>query len=285
MGTQPSTGRVVPVVQVYKYSKYLGDMRLNFDIAGELLTPVAGVGVSRADVLLIDDAFPQDPWVEAQLEEYRGLLSDYYPPVGWSEVLLETRRDNTESNLGNVITDSMAEFNIWGDINIAFINDGGIRSTVVPGEITGEDLIAVLPFGNTIDRVTMYGRSIRGLLEEYAGLLCANGSCEPPTFLQLSGLMVEYDIWADTTLPRVTSLLSKCPSDPFLWCELEPETLYPVALPSFLAKGGSRTLNFPAWIESREEGENDFQALVDFVEAHSPITTEQEGRITIRYHP
>ena len=32
------------------------------------------------------------------------------------------------------------------------------RATVVPGEITGEDLIAVLPFGNTIDRVTMYGR-------------------------------------------------------------------------------------------------------------------------------
>jgi len=283
--TQPSTGRVVPVVQVYKYSKYLGDLRLNFDSAGELLTPVAGVGVSRADVLLIDDAFPQDPWIEAQLEEYRELLSDYYPPVGWSEVLLETRRDNTESNLGNVITDSMAEFNIWGDINIAFINDGGIRATVVPGEITGEDLIAVLPFGNTIDRVTMYGRSIRGILEEYAGQLCANASCGPPTFLQFSGLKVEYDIWADTTLPRVTSLLSRCPSDPSLWCELEPDTLYPVALPSFLANGGSRTMNFPDWIEGREEGGNDFQALVDFVVAHSPITTGQEGRITIRYHP
>ena len=89
---------------MYKYSKYLGDLRLNFDSAGELLTPVAGGGVSPADVLLIDDAFPQDPWIEAQLEEYRELLSDYYPPVGWSEVLLETRRDNTESNLGNVIT-------------------------------------------------------------------------------------------------------------------------------------------------------------------------------------
>ena len=34
------------------------------------------------------------------------------------------------------------------------------RATVVPGEITGEDLIAVLPFGNTIDRVTMYGYDI-----------------------------------------------------------------------------------------------------------------------------
>ena len=34
----------------------------------------------------------------------RGELADYYTPVGWSEVLLETKRDNTESNLGNLIT-------------------------------------------------------------------------------------------------------------------------------------------------------------------------------------
>ena len=72
----------------------------------------------------------------------RGELADYYTPVGWSEVLLETKRDNTESNLGNLITgfyrlgrcylsflctDSMVQFNKWDDINIAFINDGGIR--------------------------------------------------------------------------------------------------------------------------------------------------------------
>ena len=56
---------------MYKYSKYLGDLRVNFDNPGELLTPVDGVGVSRADVLLLDDTFPQDPFIEAQLEEYR----------------------------------------------------------------------------------------------------------------------------------------------------------------------------------------------------------------------
>ena len=143
----------------------------------------------------------------------------------------------------------------------------------------------MLPFGNTIDRVTMFGGNIKGLLEEYAANLCANATCEPPTFLQMSGLRVEYDIWEDPTLPRVTSLRSRCSSSPDQWCDLEPEALYPVAVNSFLAKGGSRTMNFPAWIEDREEGGNDFEALVNFVNKTSPITTEQEGRITIRYHP
>ena len=272
-------------MQAYKYSKYLGDLRLNFDSSGELLLPVAGAGVSRAEVVMLDSTFPPDSWVEARLEEYRDLLADFYPAVGSSDVLLETRRDNTESNLGNVITDSMVEFNNWTDINIAFLNDGGIRAVVVPGEITGEDLIAVVPFGNTIDRVTMYGSSIRGLLEEYAGQLCANSSCSPPTFLQMSGLKVEYDIWEDTSRDRVTSLTTTCQEDPSLWCPLEPARLYPVALPSFLAGGGSRTLNFPPWLEDRQEGGGDYPALRSYVEKHSPIGAGQEGRITIRYHP
>ena len=55
---------------MYKYSKYLIDLRVNFDNTGELLTPVDGVGVSRVDVLLLDDTFPQDQWIEAQLEDY-----------------------------------------------------------------------------------------------------------------------------------------------------------------------------------------------------------------------
>ena len=55
----------------------------------------------------------------------RGELADYYTPVGWSEVLLETKRDNTESNLGNLMTDIM-----MGALNAdcALINAGTLRS-------------------------------------------------------------------------------------------------------------------------------------------------------------
>merc|ERR1712002_218557 len=97
---QNTTGRVVPVVQAYKYSKYLGDLTLNFDSKGELLLPVNGTGVSRANVVLLDSTFPQDQWIEEQLDEYRNQLSDFYTRIGWTDVLLETKKDDTESNLG-----------------------------------------------------------------------------------------------------------------------------------------------------------------------------------------
>jgi len=42
--TQPGTGRVVPVVQAYCYTKYMGHLEANFDDGGELLLPVQGAG-------------------------------------------------------------------------------------------------------------------------------------------------------------------------------------------------------------------------------------------------
>ena len=276
---QPS-GKVVPVVQVYKYSKYLGYLSLNFNEEGELLLPVDGYGVSTADVVLIDKKFPRNDWIESELQIYREFLTEYYTKIGETSVLLE-KILSQESNLGNVLTDSMAKYSKWNDTDIAFINDGGIRGTIEIGGITGEDIIGVLPFGNTIDRVTMFGRSIKGLFEEYAKGLCADQSCVPPTFLQMSGLQVVYDIYPDITQDRVTSIKERCGDS---WCDLDMEKLYPVALVSFLANGGSYLYNFPDWIESLETGDLDYDAFKQYVAENSPINMGPEGRITVNYH-
>ena len=45
----------------------------------------------------------------------------------------------------------------WEDAQIAFINDGGLRSGLERGEITGEDVLSVLPFNNTVDKIRIRG--------------------------------------------------------------------------------------------------------------------------------
>lgn len=40
-----------------------------------------------------------------------------------------------------------------GEVSIGFLNNGGIRSNLIKGEITGEDILNVLPFNNTVDKV------------------------------------------------------------------------------------------------------------------------------------
>ncbi len=44
--SNPDTGRTVPVVQAFYYTKYLGHLRLDFDDDGELKRPVERMGVT-----------------------------------------------------------------------------------------------------------------------------------------------------------------------------------------------------------------------------------------------
>ena len=62
-----------------------------------------------------------------------------------------TGDDGYEGNLGNLVTDALRTC-AWEDTTIAFQNNGGIRSTLDIGEITGEDVFSVFPFNNTVDR-------------------------------------------------------------------------------------------------------------------------------------
>jgi len=146
-------GRVVPVVQAYCFSKYIGHLELQFTSNGELVTPV-----KFAEPALLDSSIPQLPWVERLLEPYRTLLAPYTKNVGFSKTKL-TKCDACESNLGNLVTDSMSA--AWPNTRIAFINDGGLRTPLEAGEITGEDVFGVLPFNNTVDQIMLSGKAIR----------------------------------------------------------------------------------------------------------------------------
>ncbi len=61
-----------------------------------------------------------------QLDSY-----GYYDVLGETEVFL-VDPEGEESNLGDILTDSMAM--AWEDTTIAFINDGGIRSSIREGK-------------------------------------------------------------------------------------------------------------------------------------------------------
>ena len=100
------SGRVVPVVQAYCYTKYLGHMELQFDEEGELLKPVEYLGVWFAEPILLDSSIAKDEWIESKFEKYLSVLKPYKEVVGSTLVPLE-RNDNNESLLGNVVTDSM----------------------------------------------------------------------------------------------------------------------------------------------------------------------------------
>lgn len=145
--------------------------------------------------------------------------------VSNSPVELNGDRENVrvrETNLGNVVADSLYQYGQTGfshPTDIAVTNGGGLRETIAKGKpITKGNVIAVLPFGNTISQIQVTGQQVLDMFEKSLGsilqvdkdgkkLLDENGQplLEPSGgFLQVSGVKVYYD----TNLPSGKRVLA-----------------------------------------------------------------------------
>ncbi len=85
---------------------------------------------------------------------------------------------NGENQLGNIMADALRHA---GQADVAFIGNGGIRSTLPAGLVTYGMLYAVMPFGNQLVRLTIPGRDLRRVLEQGLGRI------------HVSGMQITYD--------------------------------------------------------------------------------------------
>ena len=93
--------KVIPVVQAFCYTKYMGHMKLSFDQEGELLTPVDGAGVSFAKPLLLDDKIAQDPNILEAMVKWQNNLTEFREVVGENTFYMgKNEIDSRESNIG-----------------------------------------------------------------------------------------------------------------------------------------------------------------------------------------
>ena len=177
--------------------------------------------------------------------------------VSNSPVELNGDRENVrvrETNLGNVVADSLYQYGQTGfshPTDIAVTNGGGLRETIAKGKpITKGNVIAVLPFGNTISQIQVTGQQVLDMFEKSLGsilqvdkdgkkVLDENGQplLEPSGgFLQVSGVKVYYDtnlpsgkrVWAIQVKNRTTGRYDL----------LDLAKTYYLATNDFLAAGG-----------------------------------------------
>ena len=200
--------------------------------------------------------------------------------VANSPVELNGNRENVrvrETNLGNVVADALYEYGQTGfshKTDLAVTNGGGLRETIAKGKpITKGDIIAVLPFGNTITQIKvtgqniadMFAKSLGSILQEKDGkpVLDENGQplLEPSGgFLQVSGAKVYYD----TTLPgdkRILGIEIKNP-ETGKYEKLNLKKIYYLTTNDFLAAGGD---GYSMLGGAREEGPSMDVAFADYL--------------------
>jgi 2',3'-cyclic-nucleotide 2'-phosphodiesterase (5'-nucleotidase family) len=158
---------------------------------GKTISPEAAESL-RGDTkwILCNTSF----WVAGRIAYWAEVVAPIVEePVGATNIDL-VRDYNNESNMGDIVTDSMLwsadqydDGELNGSVDVAFTNPGGLREDILipegatlPYTVTWGDTFDVLPFGNTLFLMDLTGAQIQDLLDQsallYKGILQTSGS-------------------------------------------------------------------------------------------------------------
>jgi len=192
-------------------------------------------------------------------------------PIGETKVPLDARRKTVrtmESNFGDLIADAMREHT---GADAAIANGGGIRTDSIygPGQLTRKDILAVLPFGNSVISVKVSGCDLKAALE--------NGVSQVERvkgrFPQVSGITFTYNPKAE---PGKRVVEVKVGGQP-----LDCNKTYVVAINDYMGHGGDGYTMFKDAPRVISERDADLLAnvVIDYIKKHSPVAPKVEGRI------
>lgn len=263
-------GYRVPVVQAASYSKYLGELRVVFDDAGV-------VRQASGAPLLLDKAIAPDAAVLARIKELgkpveelkNRVVSETTAPIDGSRDSCRTR----ECAMGNLIADAMLARMRGQGVTIAIQNGGGIRASIGRGAITMGDVLAVLPFRNTLSTFRISGADLRTALEHgLSGIEEGKGQ-----FLQVAGLRYAFDRSKPPNGGRLRNVELRAGE---AWLPLDDAATYLAVTNNFIRAGGDGY----ALLAANAEDAYDFgpgleQVVADYLAANRPFTPVLDGRI------
>ncbi|KAH8316328.1 hypothetical protein KR067_005183 [Drosophila pandora] len=285
------SGKEVPVVQAYAYTKYLGKLHVQFDAEGNLIE-------WDGSPILLNASVAQEKDLLELLEFYRPNVTALEKDIrGYTKVSLEGRKQicrAMECNLGNLVADAMV-FNrmvedqggdFWTDAAIAFMQGGGcIRSSIEKrsdGSITDNDILSVLPWGNKLFMTPMTGKSIRRALEHGASLM---GKDSDGGFLQVSGIHVVIDARKPEG-QRVVSVQVRCAACSIpSYSDLNDTASYNVIVGEFLLDGGDGHIIKDGVHQAVRLPRNDKEAVSFYLQEQKYVYPEVEGRIVVLSSP
>jgi len=176
----------------------------------------------------------------------------------------------TETNLGDLCADAYR--NQAGNVDIAWINGGGIRTNLPAGDLTLNDILKVHPFGNSLTVIEVTGQQVLDALEwsvhsmpgEFGGFDQVSGiTFEVDATIESPVLSDEYGMFTgvdETKVRRVRNVLVG--GEP-----LDPVKTYSLASVDYqlLSHGDGYTM-FDGCKVLQESVKLDNQVLIDYIQ-------------------
>ena len=267
------------IVQTGQYGENLGNLSVTFDKKGE---------VTASEQHLVNVAEKaENPAAAEKLKQYKDRIaeiSNEETGVVAEEELTNPRASATstesvranETALGDYITDGMLAKakTLNNKVVLALQNGGGIRSSINAGPITVGEVIAVLPFGNTLATVDISGADLRAALEHGV----KDSPKESGGFLHIAGGKYTFDS-SKPAGSRIVSFQIKQGDD---YVDVKDDQTYTIATNAFTAKGGDGFTTFEkAYADGRVQdlGLSDWENFEEQLKSLKTVNNKTEGRI------
>ncbi len=266
-GAYPTLVGNTAIVQAYAYGKFLGELNVTFDDAGNI-TEATGEPLIM-DAAVTEDSATVDRIAEAAapLEAIRNKV------VAETSQAIDGDRDSCrqkECAMGNLVADAMLDRVKDQGIEIAIANSGGLRAGIDAGEVTMGEVLTVLPFQNTLSTFKVSGADVIVALE--------NGVSQHEEvagrFPQVAGMSYTFDPKAEVGSRISDVMVGGAPID--------MAKIYGVVSNDYVRKGGDGFDVFKTAQDAYDYGPDLADVTAEFLAKNAPYTPYTDGRIVMK---
>ena len=267
--TNEVTGDLVPIVQAYAYSKYVGELQVTFDDEGRVI-------FAEGDTKLLDASVTPDADIAARVAELAGPIEELKAmEVGSSTAAIDGDRSNCrarECAMGVLVAEAMLDATKAQGVTIAIQNGGGLRASMPEGTITMGDVLTVLPFQNTVATFNLTGAGIVEALENGVGQV-EDGAGRFP---QVAGMRYAWDAGSEPGA-RIKAVEVKSGEG---WTPLDMDATYKVVTNNYMRGGGDGYKVFASkGTDAYDYGPGLEVVAANYIKANSPYTPVLRGNI------
>ncbi len=266
-GPYPTMVGDTAIVQAYAYGKFLGELNITFDDAGNIKE-------ASGEPLVMDASVTQDEGTVARIAEAAGPLEEIRnkvvtsidEPLGGDRAVCRAQ----ECSMGTLIADAMLARVADQGIQVAIQNGGGIRASIDAGEVTMGEVLTVLPFQNTLSTFQVTGDVLKAALE--------NGVSEVEEgagrFPQVAGMTYAFDA-SQPAGSRVSDVMVG--GKP-----LDMGATYGVVSNNYVRNGGDGYDMFKSAANAYDFGPDLADVTAEYIAANAPYKPYTDGRITVK---
>lgn len=254
-------GSTCLVVQAWEWGKVLGRIKIEFDSGGRVKS------WKDAKPIVVDETVPEHPEIASLVAAFRKPIS-----AAMSEKIGSTTKGlPRDGTMQEVIADAMLMATKSSGSIAAFINVGGVRSAIEPGDITLGKANEVQPFRNTLMLMDLTGQQLKDALETpYVGEDPSGGVLWPS-----SGTSYSVDMSRPAGSRIYDVVVAGTP--------LDLTKTYRLTFNNFTAGGGDAHVVLKNSTGYRyDTGLLDIDAFVEYLKSRKPFDHVRENRIRVQ---